>query len=92
MLRMNLIGLLHEALLGESVDNSGQQQFVKAMDNFMNSGSKNMPYTVTLSEISFTNGDFDSTHQLCFIGQSADAFCKWGLQVHLQLFKDALFC
>ena len=43
----------------------------------MNSeAGKSMPYTVTLSEISFTNGDFDSTHQLCFIGQSVDAFAN----------------
>ena len=66
------------ACMGVTVDNWGQQQFVEAMDNFMNSeAGKSMPYTVTLSEISFTNGDFDSTHQLCFIGQSADAFANW---------------
>lgn len=67
------------ACMAVTVDNWGQSQFVDALDNFMNSDvGQLMPYTVTLSEVAFTNGDDDSTHQLCFIGENAESFATWG--------------
>lgn len=62
-----------------TVDNMGQSQFVEALDNFMNSEvGKQMPFTVALFEIAFTNGDLSSTHQLCFVGPNASSFASWG--------------
>ena len=46
------------ACMNVTVDNMGQSQFVEALDNFMNSEvGKQMPFTVALFEIAFTNGD-----------------------------------
>ena len=60
------------ACMAVTVDNWGQTPFVDALDNFMNSQvGQLMPYTVTLSEVAFTNGNESSTHQLCFIGENA---------------------
>ncbi len=67
------------ACMAVTVDNWGQSPFVEALDNFMNSDvGQMMPYTVTLSEVAFTNGDTSSTHQLCFIGENAASFASWG--------------
>lgn len=67
------------ACMNVTVDNWGQSPFVEALDNFMNSeAGQQMPYTVTLSEVAFTNGDSSSTHQLCFIGENAASFASWG--------------
>ena len=67
------------ACMAVTVDNWGQTPFVDALDNFMNSQvGQLMPYTVTLSEVAFTNGNDSSSHQLCFIGSNADSFAMWG--------------
>ena len=61
-----------------NVDQSGQADFVESLDNFMGSLEQN-PYTVTLNEVQFGGSDIDFSHQLCFLGQSADAFASWGI-------------
>ena len=67
------------ACMAVTVDNWGQTPFVDALDNFMNSQvGQLMPYTVTLSEVAFTNWNDSSTHQLCFIGENAASFATWG--------------
>ena len=61
-----------------TVDQSGQADFVESLDNFMESLEQN-PYTVTLNEVQFGSSDVDFSHQLCFLGQSAESFASWGI-------------
>ena len=61
-----------------SVDQNGQADFVEALDNFMESLELN-PYTVTLNQVQFGSSDVDFSHQLCFLGQSSEAFASWGI-------------
>ena len=61
-----------------TVDPSGQADFIESLDNFMGSLEQN-PYTVTLNEVQFGSSDVDFSHQLCFLGQSAESFASWGI-------------
>ena len=47
-----------------SVDPSGQEEFVEALDNFM--GSIELPFNITLNAVQFANSDVEFSHQLCF--------------------------
>ena len=61
------------------VDADGAGDFVKSLDNFMNSDTaKQLPFVITLNEILFANEDNSITHQLCFLAQNADAMANWG--------------
>ena len=61
------------------VDADGAGDFVKSLDNFMNSDTaKQLPFVITLNEIMFANEDNSITHQLCFLAQNADAMANWG--------------
>ena len=61
------------------VDADGAGDFVRSLDNFMNSDTaKQLPFVITLNEILFANEDNSITHQLCFLAQNADAMANWG--------------
>jgi len=61
------------------VDTDGAGDFVKSLDNFMNSDTaKQLPFVITLNEIMFANENNSITHQLCFLAQNADAMANWG--------------
>ena len=60
-----------------SVDPSGQEEFVEALDNFM--GSIELPFNITLNAVQFANSDVEFSHQLCFLGQSPESFANWGV-------------
>tara|TARA_B100001093_G_scaffold211028_1_gene202570 strand:+ start:236 stop:925 length:690 start_codon:yes stop_codon:yes gene_type:complete len=60
-----------------SVDPAGQDEFVEALDNFME--SVDIPFNITLNAVQFANSDVEFSHQLCFLGESADSFAFWGI-------------
>jgi hypothetical protein len=60
-----------------SVDPAGQEEFVEALDNFME--SVDIPFNITLNAVQFANSDVEFSHQLCFLGESADSFAFWGI-------------
>ena len=58
---------------------SDAAELVSAMDGLFNSEvMSNFPMMVTLAEIEYKNSNNSATHQICFIGQNADAFVGWG--------------
>ena len=60
-----------------SVEPSGQEEFVEALDNFMS--SIDIPFNITLNAVQFANSDVEFSHQLCFLGESAESFAAWGV-------------
>ena len=60
-----------------SVDPSGQDDFVEALDNFME--SIDIPFNITLNAVQFANSDVEFSHQLCFLGESPESFAAWGV-------------
>ena len=64
--------------LNVSVESEGQEKFIESLDNLMESVD-DFPYTVTLFETQFGNSDVNFSHQLCFLGESAEDFAQWGV-------------
>ena len=64
--------------LNVSVESEGQEKFIESLDNLRESFD-DCPYTVTLFETQFGNSDVNFSHQLCFLGESAEDFAQWGV-------------
>lgn len=77
----NLNAQAYWACLNMQVDPEGQEQVVEAIENLMGSELfSQAPWSVTLNEVQFNSkiGNLEVTHQLCFLGESSDAFAFWG--------------
>ena len=54
-------------------------------------GSIDIPFNITLNAGQFANSDVEFSHQLCFLGESAESFAAWGVGGNLLVLKEFCF-
>ena len=60
------------------VDPEGVEEVVASLDLLFESEmAMDHNYTIILSEVHFNNESIPMTHQVCFLGENADAFANW---------------